>query len=206
MPSYGEFIDKATELIEAGQFVDRRGWVPATSGNLSARLSDGSVAITVSGIHKGHLGLDDIMLIDSEGKSLDDKKPSAETQLHLSLYKRFPEVKAVLHPHSINATLVSRFFDEQVVLKDYELLKALRGINTHETRITIPIFSNDQNIPRLASKIDYYLDQHDSVYGYVIAAHGFYTWGTSVKEALRHVEALEFLFDCEMRIYGAKAR
>lgn len=206
MPSYGEFIDKATELIEAAQFIDRRGWVPATSGNLSARLSDGSVAITVSGIHKGHLGLDDIMLIDSEGKSLDDKKPSAETQLHLSLYKRFPGVKAVLHPHSINATLVSRFFDEKVVLKDYELLKALRGINTHETRITIPIFSNDQNIPRLASKIDYYLDQHDSVYGYVIAAHGFYTWGTSVKEALRHVEALEFLFDCEMRIYGAKAR
>lgn len=201
-----EFSEKARQLIEAGRFIDSKGWVPATSGNFSARLSDGNVAITVSGKHKGRLVHEDIMLISPDGAALDGKKPSAETLLHTALYKRFPEVRAVLHPHSMNATLISRLFKNELVLDDYELLKALPDIDTHETRITIPIFANDQNIPRLSAQVDAYMDRSDSLYGYIIAGHGFYTWGRSVEDALRHVEALEFLFDCEIRLYGALNR
>jgi ribulose-5-phosphate 4-epimerase/fuculose-1-phosphate aldolase len=69
-----EFYSKADELIAAGRFIDSKGWVPATSGNFSARLSDGNIAITVSGRHKGQLQCDDIMLIDTDGLSLDGKK------------------------------------------------------------------------------------------------------------------------------------
>ena len=49
------FYCSAQQLIEAGRFINSQGWVPATSGNFSARLADGSIAITVSGRHKGHL-------------------------------------------------------------------------------------------------------------------------------------------------------
>lgn len=199
-----EFFSKADELIAAGRSIDAKGWVPATSGNFSARLSDGNIAITVSGRHKGQLTRDDIMLIDADGRSLDGKKPSAETLLHTSLYQRYPQVQAVLHPHSINATLAARLFKHEIVLEDYELLKALEGIATHETRITIPIFANDQNIPRLAAAVEAYLDQHGDIHAYVIAGHGFYTWGDSVAATLRHLEALEFLFDCEIRLHGVK--
>lgn len=201
-----EFSDKARQLIEAGRFIDSKGWVPATSGNFSARLSDGNVAITVSGKHKGRLVREDIMLISPDGAALDGKKPSAETLLHTALYKRFPEVRAVLHPHSMNATLISRLFKNELVLDDYELLKALPDIDTHETRVTIPIFANDQNIPRLSAQVDAYMNSCDSVYAYIIAGHGFYTWGQSVEDTLRHVEALEFLFDCEIRLYGVLNR
>ncbi len=197
-----EFYRKAEQLIAAGRFIDSKGWVPATSGNFSARLSDGTIAITVSGRHKGRLQTDDIMLIDAKGQSLDGKKPSAETLLHTGLYQRYPQIQAVLHPHSANATLTARLFKHEIVLKDYELLKALSGIDTHETRISIPIFGNDQDIPRLAGKVENYLDRHDNVYGYIIAGHGFYTWGSSVDDALRHLEALEFLFDIEIRLHG----
>lgn len=79
-----EFLTIAGELIDAGRFIDHKGWVPATSGNFSARLSDGTIAITVSGKHKGRLQTDDIMRIDAGGRSLDGKKPSAETLLHRS--------------------------------------------------------------------------------------------------------------------------
>lgn len=199
-----EFHDKADELIAAGRFIDSKGWVPATSGNFSARLSDGNIAITVSGRHKGHLHRDDIMLIDSAGVSQDGKKPSAEALLHTSLYRRFPQIQSVLHPHSINATLVSRVFKDEIVLEDHELLKALAGIDTHETRIAIPIFANDQNIPRLAAAVEAYLDKHGYIHGYIIAGHGFYTWGPSVQDTLRHLEALEFLFDFEIRLHGIK--
>jgi methylthioribulose-1-phosphate dehydratase len=173
---------RAAELIEAGRYIHSRGWVPATSGNLSARLSDGRIAITVAGKHKGELVLDDIMLINSEGCSLDGKKPSAEARLHTSLYSHCPAVQAVLHLHSLNATLASRLFHDELVLEGYELLKALLGIETHDSRVVIPIFPNDQDIPRLAAYVERYMDSHQAVYGYVIAGHGFYTWGSSVRE------------------------
>ena len=199
-----EFFCRADELIAAGQFIDSRGWVPATSGNFSAKLSNGHIAITVSGRHKGHLQRDDIMLIDAEGRSLDGQKPSAETLLHTSIYKRYPKIQAVLHPHAMSATLLPRFFGQEVVLENYELLKALDGINTHETRIVIPIFQNDQDIARLARQVEDYLDQHGDIHAYIIAGHGFYTWGSSVANTLRYLEALEFLFECELRLQGMK--
>ncbi|MFI3158497.1 MAG: methylthioribulose 1-phosphate dehydratase [Methylococcaceae bacterium] len=199
-----DFFILANQLIDAGRFIDSKGWVPATSGNFSARLPDGTLAITVSGKHKGRLQLDDIMLIDADANSLDGKKPSAETLLHTSLYKRFPAIQSVLHPHSINATLISRLFETEIVLEDYELLKALAGIDTHESRVVIPIFANDQNIPRLAEQVEQYMDKHGAIYAYIIAGHGLYSWGGSVQESLRHLEALEFLFDCELRLHGVK--
>ena len=196
------FINAAQQLIEAGHFIDSKGWVPATSGNFSARLPDGTVAITVSGKHKGRLTPDDIMLIDATGISLDGKKPSAETLLHVSLYNRYSDIQSILHPHSLNAALISRLFKSEIVLENYELLKALQGITTHESRVVVPVFANDQNIPRLAELVEQYLDSHADCYAYIIAGHGLYTWGGSVQETLRHLEALDFLFECELRLHG----
>ena len=199
-----DFITAATALCDAGRFIDSKGWVPATSGNFSARLPDGTIAITTSGKHKGCLQIDDIILIDADANSLDGKKPSAETGLHTSLYKYFPDVHAILHPHSINAILASKIFGDEIVLENYELLKAMHGITTHETRITVPIFTNDQDIPRLASQVERYLETVSDCYGYIIAGHGLYTWGETTSEALRHLEALDYLFDCELRLHGVR--
>ncbi|MDO9106232.1 MAG: methylthioribulose 1-phosphate dehydratase [Methylovulum sp.] len=199
-----DFYIAANQLIDAGRFIDSKAWVPATSGNFSARLPDATIAITVSGKHKGHLQTDDIMLIDADAHALDGKKPSAETELHTSLYQRFPEIQSVLHPHTLNSVLISRLFGDQCVLQDYELLKAFNGITTHESRIVVPIFANDQNIPRLAAQIGQYLDKQAVCHAYIIAGHGLYTWGRSVDETLRHLEALDFLFACELQLHGVK--
>lgn len=197
-----DFHLRSHELIEAGRYLFEQGWVPATSGNFSARLSDGTIAITVSGRHKGRLHTGDIMVIDMEGQPhLSTQRPSAETPLHTALYRRYPEVNAVLHTHSLNATLLSRALDGSLRLEGYELLKAFAGVTTHETVIEIPNFANDQDIARLANTVDNYLDSHGTTYGYLIAGHGLYTWGRSVDEALRHVEAFEFLFKCELHGY-----
>jgi methylthioribulose-1-phosphate dehydratase len=196
----------ADELIAAGRYLHSQGSVPATSGNLSARVDAGRIAITVSGSHKGHLGADDIMLVDLQGHSLDGKKPSAETLLHTTLYARYPGLGCVLHSHSAAAVLASRLFEDAVVLEDQELLKALAGITTHESTVILPIFDNDQDIAQLADEVEGYLaandEQDSSCYGYIIEGHGLYTWGASVSEALRHLEALEFLLDIENRLYG----
>lgn len=196
------FLNAAADLCEAGRFIDSKGWVPATSGNFSIRLQDNTIAITVSGKHKGRLQIEDIMLTDMDANSLDGKKPSAEMLLHTYIYRRFSSVNCVLHPHAINSVLISRIFKSEIVLENYELLKAFKGVATHETRLAVPIFANDQNIPRLAAEVDRYLDRHQDCYGYVIAGHGFYTWGDSVAETLRHIEAFDYLFDCELRWHG----
>jgi methylthioribulose-1-phosphate dehydratase len=66
----------------------------------------------------------------------------------------------------------------------------------------MPVFDNDQDIARLAQKVDACLQDLDELPGYLIRGHGFYTWGDSLQDALRHVEAFEFLFACELRLRG----
>jgi len=193
-----------SELINAGKLLYAKGWVPATSGNFSIRLNSDNIAITVSGKDKGFLTPDDIMTINSRGEPLDNKKPSAETGLHVALYKQFPDINAILHTHSINATLISRLNDDELNLCGYELLKAFHGINTHETSLCVPIFANDQDIARLSQKVVRYLDKNPLIYGYLIAGHGLYTWGRSMQETIRHLEAFEFIFECELKLKGAR--
>jgi methylthioribulose-1-phosphate dehydratase len=197
-----EFRQRITQLCEAGHELYACGMLPATSGNLSTRLPDERILITVSGCHKGRLDESHLMLIDSTGNPLDSDQPSAETALHLQIYRRFPEVNAVLHAHSVNATLLSRLNMDACVPEGYELLKVFPDITTHESCITIPNFANDQDVDRLARTIDAWMDKHEPVPGYLISSHGFYTWGTSIMEALRHAEALEFLFKCELQLLG----
>jgi methylthioribulose-1-phosphate dehydratase len=199
-----EFSRRADELISAGRFFHERGWVPATSGNFSARLNTGEIAITVSGCHKGQLTRDDIMRVDADGLPLDGKKSSAETLLHTRIYQRYPQTGSVLHPHSPNGTVISLLGDEEVILEGYELLKALDGINTHETRSVIPVVANDQDMARLSVAVDKRLDNKSKSHGYLIAGHGLYTWGTTIANTVRHVEALEAMFETQLRLMALR--
>ena len=192
----------AQQLVNAGKILDGWSMVPATSGNLSARINDDEIAITVSGIHKGRMTAADIMRVDYSGESLDGNKPSAETVLHTRLYQRFAGTGAVLHVHSICSTLLSRAADNVIVLQDYELLKALPGISTHEASVSLPVFENDQDIPRLADSVDAHIENNTAVPAYLIRGHGFYSWGKTIDDALNYVEALEFMFKCELTTRG----
>lgn len=189
------------QIIEAGRFLYSRGWSPATSSNYSARLSSSQALLTVSGKHKGQLHEEDVLATDLAGHSLEPgKKPSAETLLHTQLYAWRAEIGAVLHTHSVNATVLSRLTPEnQLVLEDYELQKAFAGVTTHEGRVIVPIFENDQDIARLAVQVQQWLEQHPDCVGYLIRGHGLYTWGAQMSDALRQIEAFEFLFECELK-------
>lgn len=191
-----------TQLLAAGREINQHGWVPATSGNFSCRLAQGDIAITVSGRHKGRLQDADIMTINARGESLDGKKPSAETALHVQLYNWRADIGAVLHTHSPNSTVLSRLGGD-VLLQNYELFKAFSGQRSHDQSLRVPVFANDQNMERLASKVGVVLD--DLVLpGYLIAGHGLYAWGCDVDEAMRHVEAFEFIFQCELETRKVK--
>ena len=192
----------AQAIIQAGQFLYARGWSPATSSNYSVRLTSAEVLLTVSGKHKGQLAVEDLLAVDMKGRSLEARKrPSAETLLHTQLYRWKPEIGAVLHTHSVNATVLSRIsLGESLVFADYELQKAFTGVATHESQVLVPIFENDQDIERLAARVQPWLDAHPDCVGYLIRGHGLYTWGPCMQDALRQIEAFEFLFDCELKM------
>lgn len=199
MTMHSDFSAKAQILAAIGRDLHARGWVPATSGNFSMRLDRESALVTASGKHKGRLAEGDFLAVDLQGRPLGDGKPSAETLLHTQLYAWRDWVDTVLHCHSPNATVLSRLTaGDTLVLGDYELLKALRGITTHDTRVRIPIFENTQHIPELAQQVEDYLQNDPGCPGYLIRGHGIYCWGANAEECQRHLEALDFLFQCEL--------
>lgn len=200
MTAIREYLAQA--IVDAGRFLHGRGWSPATSSNYSSRLTDSQALLTVSGKHKGQLTTDDLLTVDMNGQSLEEgKKPSAETLLHTQLYRWKPEIGAVLHTHSVNATVLSKLCSgDSLTFVDYELQKAFSGVATHESEVVVPIFDNDQNIDRLASHIQPWLDEHADCVGYLIRGHGLYTWGSQMSDALRQIEAFEFLFECELKM------
>jgi methylthioribulose-1-phosphate dehydratase len=186
----------AADLVEAGARMDARNWVAGSAGNLSARLDDESVAITRSGVHKGRLKFEDIIEVSLTGEAREQgQKPSAETLLHCQLYRLFPPVGAVLHGHSVAATVLSLGAPE-IVFSGYEVIKAF-GFATHDVDVALPVYDNDQDITRLAGVIEPLLVAEPPI-GYVIRGHGVYAWGTSVEHAFWRLEALEFLLSCEL--------
>jgi methylthioribulose-1-phosphate dehydratase len=198
LPSSIDFARAATAIIEAGRVAAARGWVPATSGNFSARIDGRSFAVTRTGVDKGALIDADLLAQPIDAPLL--KGSSAEAALHLRLYRDAPETGAIFHVHSPAASVIGRAHARYgaVRIEGWELQKALRGVTTHETVVEVPVFDNDQNVEALAERVAIRLAEpaRDAVPapGYVLAGHGLYAWGRDPKDAWRHLEALETLF------------
>ena len=188
----------AQDLCKIGTQFHARGWLPATSGNLSVKLDRYSMLLTRSGVHKGELNTSDILRASMEGRSLSPGlKPSAEAALHSQLYRFDADIHAVLHTHSPAATRLSldHGAGNAVTFDGYEIAKAL-GTGTHAVTVKLPVFANDQDIDALAARLQPELDTLQTP-GFLIEGHGLYAWGETLEDARRHIEAWEFLCECE---------
>ncbi|UCG62932.1 MAG: class II aldolase/adducin family protein [Candidatus Zixiibacteriota bacterium] len=96
------FVD---EMIEVGRLLYDRGLIAGTEGNISVRLDEQRILITPSGLPKGRLTADDLVVVDSEGRQLEGRKAaSSELPMHLKVYKKRSEVNACVHSHAPYAT------------------------------------------------------------------------------------------------------
>lgn len=193
--------EAAEEIVQAGIFLNRFGLCPATAGNFSRRLDENLIAVTISGKHKGELTVDDVIVVNLEGKPQGTiKTPSAETLLHTLIYSLYPDAGAALHTHSANGVVLTRLlrFESTLVTEGYEMHKVF-GIPTHESTLIIPIFENSQDYLELSAEVTDYLRQHPKTFGLLLRGHGFYTWGRDMKETRNRVEAFEHIFECELK-------
>lgn len=182
-------------LVEAGRKMGARNWVPATSGNLSVRR-DGSplrYLVSASGGSKAELTTDDFLLFEVGMRRLDasSAKSSAETAVHDLLYGRYAP-GAILHGHPLFSTMVAqRFLSRgEVRVRGWELIKAM-GFWGESDVLVLPIVPNHAHIPALAEAV---LEaSRPDVGAVLVAGHGVYAWGDRVADAMRHLEAVEYL-------------
>ncbi|MGA2536599.1 MAG: methylthioribulose 1-phosphate dehydratase [Terracidiphilus sp.] len=200
-PEANALESAAESLCATARWCYDRGWVPATSGNFSVRI-EGRILVTASGLDKGTLTPAGLLEIDADGHVLAGiGKPSAETGLHLALYRERSAAGAILHVHTVWNTILSAHYEHAGVasIVGYELLKGLAGVATHDYLEQVPILKNSQNYAELVGNLEDALRTFPRAHGVLLSRHGLYTWGESVADARRHLEALEFLFEVEGR-------
>lgn len=95
------------EIVAVAQAIDRAGFCPSKSGNVSARFGDG-LLITPSGLPYAQTNLEDLIHLGLDGTVLSgNRKPSSEWPFHVAIYKARPEAQAIVHTHSPRATALS---------------------------------------------------------------------------------------------------
>lgn len=196
------FEQQIEALRDVGALFFQRGWSVGTSSNYSVVVGRDPIEliVTASGLDKGRLQDHDFVRVDATGRPVAEHQPqsSAETLLHVEIAKQ-ASVGSILHTHSIWATLLSDFHfqDGGFYIENYEMLKGLEEITTHEAPVWVEIFDNTQDIPALAQQISdrFQNTERPSMFGFLIRNHGLYTWGKDVDAARRHVEIFEFLFE-----------
>jgi methylthioribulose-1-phosphate dehydratase len=205
------FTNIASNLASIAKGLHARGWLLGTSGNLSAVVEREPLrlAMSPSGIDKGELNPAQVLLIDEQTRVLSHHraKPSDESPLHVRIVKE-RGAGAVLHTHSIWNTIVSDLCggDGGVTIHDYEMLKGLQGVRTHEHSEWLPIIENSQDMLTLADTVGDTLSKHKDAHGFLIRRHGLYSWGDDLTQAKRHVEILEFLLEVIGRTFSVNGR
>ncbi len=92
-------------IVEIGKSLYLRGMLAGTDGNISARVSDGRIVITPSGLPKGRLSPDDLTVVDADGRHLYGRyQASSEMAMHIFVYQKRPEVNACVHTHAPYST------------------------------------------------------------------------------------------------------
>jgi L-fuculose-phosphate aldolase len=177
--------DLRQAVLEAGRVCYHKGFMPSNNGNISARLGEDRVIITPSGLCKGRMDMEDLLVIDLDGRIIKadprrGRKISSETPMHLEAYRQRSDIQAVIHAHPAHATALTVAEIPFPVDVLPELLEGLGPVPT--TGFATP--SSAEN----AFAIRDLVRGHDAV---LIRNHGLLTVGRHLDEALIHLERVE---------------
>jgi L-fuculose-phosphate aldolase len=177
------------DLCEYGRRAAALGLVIGTSGNLSARRGD-LVAVTPSGIALDRLRPEDCPIVDLDGRVVDgDRKPSSETPMHLALYGS-TAAQAVVHTHSVFATVVASTKTELPPIHYNALL--LGGA------VRVAPYAT-YGTPELAANVREALAGKQAA---LMAGHGGVTIGATLEQAFEAARLLEWLCEVYVRALG----
>jgi L-fuculose-phosphate aldolase len=170
------------EILEAGRRLKDRFFVAANDGNISARLSPGEIIITPTSVNKGDMTADMLLTVDPDGRVLSGSlKPSSEMKMHLGVFRRRPDVQAIVHAHPPVATGFATCrirLDQDVILPEVIFGLGKIGFAEYGTPTTTEV----------PDAVEREIADSDAV---LLANHGGLTVGESVMQAYYRMEVLE---------------
>jgi len=93
------------DICRIGQLVFQKGWVAANDGNITIRLDAERILATPTGVSKGMMHPDDLIIVDMKGNKISGRaERTSEIAMHLTIYGLRPEIRAVVHAHPPVAT------------------------------------------------------------------------------------------------------
>ena len=92
--------EHAADIVRVGRLVFNKGWVAANDGNISIRLDDERIMCTPTGVSKGMMSVDDIIIVDYEGDKISGRmQRTSEIKMHLKIYELRDDIDSVVHAH-----------------------------------------------------------------------------------------------------------
>jgi L-fuculose-phosphate aldolase len=93
------------DIVQIGKLVFQKGWVAANDGNISLRMDAERILATPTGVCKGMLSVDDLIIVDNQGNKISGRQErTSEIAMHLKIYEMRPDIRGVLHAHPPVAT------------------------------------------------------------------------------------------------------
>jgi L-fuculose-phosphate aldolase len=169
------------QLVHFGKLIHEQGFVSATDGNLSLRLDSNRIMATPTGMSKGMMSAEDMVVVDMKGQKVEgERNVSSEIAMHLTIYRMRPDVKAVVHAHPCTAT---GFASAGMPLDDpicSEVIITLGAVPLAEYATT--------GTPELSESLMPYIPDYDAI---LLANHGAVSYGADLMTAYLKMEALE---------------
>src|SRR5918992_441236 len=169
------------DICEVGRRLYAQGYVASNDGNVSVRLGDGRIMTTPTGVSKGFMTPDMMVIVDLAGKKLSgERNASSELKMHLAVYEMRPDVRSVVHAHPPTATgfAVAGIPLDRAVLAEVICMLGSIPIAEYATPSTT----------ELPDAVRRYIKAHD---GLLLANHGALTCCRSLFSAYYKMETVE---------------
>lgn len=169
------------ELVYFGKLLHQREFVAATEGNLSTRTEEGLIVATPTGISKGMMQPEDMVIADDAGRVLrGSRNVSSEIGMHLTIYRMRPDVRAVVHAHPCIATgfASAGFALDQPLCCEVVVTLGSIPLAPYATTGT----------PEVSESLKPFIPDHNAI---LMANHGVVTYGCNLNEAYLRMEAVE---------------
>jgi L-fuculose-phosphate aldolase len=169
------------DMVEIGRRLYERGLIVSTEGNIASRLPDGNVLISPSGLCKGRMAPEDLVIIDVTGKKLHGMRaPSSEWQMHTTVLAQREDIGACVHAHPPYATA---FAVAGVPLADCILPEVITTLGS----VPLAPYATPSTAA-VGESLEKHIDRYDA---FLLKSHGVLTLGSDLESAFNKMETVE---------------
>lgn len=169
------------DIVDIGKLVYQKGWVAANDGNISIRLDEKRILATPTGVSKGMMHPDDLIIVDYQGQKISGRlERTSEIAMHTTIYSMRPDVRAVVHAHPPVST---GFAAAGKPLNLALLPEVIIGLGC------VPLAAYGlPGTPALTEPMLPYIPKYDAI---MLGNHGAVCYGEDVYKAFFRMETLE---------------